>query len=119
MGVAVLGWVKLGHEGVSMPAATQLWSRPNLFPRLLGGRYPLSFCTGTLSMLPPMFWVGQDQDCGHNRAPQQTASVLPGQHSCAWQWRVGERALWAAVPAPCRYSLRHWLLARSRGWKPG
>lgn len=43
----------------------------------------------SLSILPPTFWVGRDQGCEHNRAPQETASLLPGQHGCAWQWPVG------------------------------
>lgn len=52
------------------------------------------------SILSPVFWVGWDQGCERNGAPQETASLLPGQHGCTGQRQVGgHRGLPAPLPA--------------------
>lgn len=54
----------------------------------------------SLPILSPVFWVGRDQGCERNGAPQETASLLPGQHGCAGQRQVGgHRGLPAPLPA--------------------
>lgn len=96
-----MGWRGHGGEGCSsgtgqswdtkaclMPAATHLWSCHHLSPRLLRGRclLVLSTLAQAQSVHPvPMFWVGWDQGCEHNRAHQKTGPLFSGQHGCTWQ----------------------------------